>query len=237
MNSIKKHLVIIGGTSGIGLATAMLAGKQGLKLTITGLHQDFGDIASELPAETAFYKLDIANEIAVKEFFGEIGKFDYLATPGSFVPKGNFLTMNTEEAKKGFESKFWGQYFAAKYAVPQMSSDGAIVFFSGVISQRPQVNLSVMASVNSAVEGLGRALAIELAPLRVNVIAPGIVDTPRYAGMMQSDRDQMFAQLKQKLPVKHVGQSHELAQAVLFLLTNTYTTGTTLYVDGGHLLV
>jgi NAD(P)-dependent dehydrogenase (short-subunit alcohol dehydrogenase family) len=239
MSFTKKRVVIIGGTSGIGLAVANLAARQGAQLVITGFKPIESEaIIKQLPAGSSIdlYQLDISNEDAVKDFFENIGEFDYLTTPGSTTPKGSFLTMDSSIAKKGFDSKFWGQYYAAKYGAPYIRKNGAIVFFSGVISQRPQPNLSVMASVNSAVEGLGRALAVELAPLRVNVIAPGFVDTPRYGTMSEADRQTMFSNLEKKLLVKHIGQSEELAEAVMFLLSNTYTTGTTMYVEGGYLL-
>lgn len=234
----KKRLVIIGGTSGIGLATAKLvANQENMQLIITGFHAVDEMMKQEFPADTKFYQLDIANEEAVKIFFHEIGDFDYLTSPGSMTPKGPFLTMETNVAKSGFDSKFWGQYYAAKYGAPHIREGGSIVLFSGFVSQKPQKNLVVMASVNSAVEGLGRALAIELAPIRVNVIAPGIIDTPRYAGMSENDRKNMFDQLAAKLPVGHVGQAHEVAEAVLLLLKNTFISGQTIYVEGGHLLI
>ena len=236
MSFTKKHLVIIGGTSGIGLATAKLAAEQDIQLVITGFNPIENDLKKELPDDTKFYQLDIADEGAVKAFFEVIGEFDYLTTPGSVIPKGSFLTMDVNTAKNGFDSKFWGQYHAAKYGTPNIRVGGAIVFFSGFVSQKPQKNLVVMASVNSAVEGLGRALAIELAPIRVNVIAPGIIDTPRYASMLEHDREVMFEQLAKKLPVGHVGQANEVAEAVLLLLKNTFMTGQTVFVDGGHLL-
>ncbi len=236
----RKRIVIIGGTSGIGFEVAKLAAVQGMEIVITGYknHSDT-EFKRWFPADTKIeiYQLDIANEQAVKEFFSKIGPFDYLTTPGSTLPKGPFLTMDSGTAKQGFDSKFWGQYFAAKYGVPSIREEGAIVFFSGVIGQRPQANLSIMASVNSAVEGLGRALAVELAPLRVNILSPGYVDTSRYAGMPADKRKELFDSLSEKLPVRHVGKPQELAEAALFLLTNTYTTGITLQVDGGYLLI
>jgi NAD(P)-dependent dehydrogenase (short-subunit alcohol dehydrogenase family) len=153
------------------------------------------------------------------------------------TPKGAFLTMETMIAKSGFDSKFWGQYNAAKYGMPHLRAGGAIALFSGFVAHRPQKNLAVMTSVNSAVEGLGRALAIELAPTRVNVVAPGIIDTPRYANMSAEDREAMFDELSKKIPVGHVGQAAEVAEIVLLLLQNTFMTGQTFTVDGEHVLV
>lgn len=237
MKNARKTLVIIGGTSGIGFATAKLAAKQNMQLIVTGFKSaEYTALKDELPTDTRFYQLDIADENAIKQFFAEIGEFDYLTTPGSVTPKGNFLTMEAAVAKSGFDSKFWGQYNAAKYGMRYIRDGGGILFFSGFVAHRPQKNLVVMASVNSAVEGLGRALAIELAPIRVNVVAPGIIDTPRYAGMSEQDRRVMFDQLAAKLPVGHVGQAKEVAETVLLLLQNTFMTGQTIIVDGGHVL-
>lgn len=237
MKNSKKRLVIIGGTSGIGLATAKLAAKQNMQLVVTGFKpEENASLKNELPADTQFYQLDISNESAVKSFFDGIGEFDYLTTPGSMTPKGPFLTMDTHIAKSGFDSKFWGQYYAAKYGMPYLREGGAIALFSGFVSHKPQKNLVVMASVNSAVEGLGRALAIELAPIRVNVVAPGMIDTPRYASMSEHDRQTMFEQLANKLPVGRVGNAEDVAKAVLLMLTNTFMTGQTIFVDGGHVL-
>ncbi|WP_412757546.1 SDR family oxidoreductase [Legionella bozemanae] len=237
MSNTKKRLIIIGGTSGIGLATAKLALQHNLQLVITGFKPIQPVIKAELPEDTEFYQLDISDEIAVKDFFTQIGKFDYLTTPGSVIPTGDFLTMDTAVARSGFDSKFWGQYYAAKYGAPFVRKGGALVLFSGVISQRPKKNLVVMAAVNSAIEGLGKALAIELAPLRINVIAPGVVDTPRYAAMNPTDKKEMFHRLENMLPVGHVGKPSELAETVLFLLRNEFMTGQTVFVEGGHLLV
>ncbi len=233
----EKRVVIIGGTSGIGLATARLASKMGARLVITGLNeQHMANVKNEFKSNADVFSLDISNELSVKKFFDQVGDLDYLTTPGSVIPKGPFLTMETATAREGFDSKFWGQYNAAKYAAPHIRKGGAIVFVSGFISKKPQKNLSVMSTVNCAVEGLGRALAIELAPIRVNVISPGIIDTPRYATMSSVEREAMFEQLTKKLPVGHVGKPEEVAEGILFLMTNTFMTGQTLFIEGGHLL-
>ena len=233
----EKKIVIIGGTSGIGLATAKMAAEKGAHLVVTGLKQNIEKVKKEISGKVESFHLDISNESAVKEFFHQIGPFDYLTTPGSVMPTGSFLTMDLEIARQGIESKFLGQYNAAKYGAPKIRKGGSIVLFSGVVSQRPQKNLVLMASVNSAVEGLARGLAIELSPIRVNCIAPGIVDTPRYDRMQPDAKKAMYEQLSNKLPVGHIGQPEELAQAVLMLMTNTFLTGQTLFVDGGHQLV
>jgi NAD(P)-dependent dehydrogenase (short-subunit alcohol dehydrogenase family) len=232
-----KRIVILGGTSGIGLATAKKAAQEGASLVITGFKTtDFEPIKNQIGGQVEAFQLDSSDESATKNFFNKIGQFDYLTTPGSTISAGPFLSLDTKMAKNCFESKFWGQYNAVKYAIPSMRKDGAIVLFSGILSQRPQKNLSIVTAVNSAIEGLGRALAVELSPIRVNVIAPGLVDTPLHNAMPPEARSALFQQLENKLLVRRIGQPEELAEAVLFLMANTFTTGQTLYVDGGHLL-
>lgn len=138
MSNSRKRLIIIGGTSGIGLATAKLAAQQNLQLVVTGFKSIQSAVKAELPEDTEFYQLDIADEIAVKDFFAQTGEFDYLTTPGSVIPTGDFLTMDTAVARSGFDSKFWGQYYAAKYGAPFVRKGGALVLFAGVISRRPK---------------------------------------------------------------------------------------------------
>jgi NAD(P)-dependent dehydrogenase (short-subunit alcohol dehydrogenase family) len=149
---------------------------------------------------------------------------------------GPFLELDTQAARKAFDSKFWGQYHAAKYGAPKIRPGGSITFFSGIWSLRPIPRASVVAAINSAIEGLGRALAVELAPIRVNVVSPGVVDTPLYGGMSPDKREAMFKQVAASIPAKRIGKAEEIAQTILYLMTNGYTTGSTLCVDGGTTL-
>jgi len=149
---------------------------------------------------------------------------------------GPFLKMDTVKARAAFDSKFWGQYHAARYGAPHIRNGGSIIFFAGIWSQRPVPGGSVVTAINSAVEGLGRALATELAPIRVNTVSPGIVDTPIWSGMAEEEKEAMFKGIAATLPVGRVGRPEEIAQTVLYLMSNGFTTGNTLYVDGGATL-
>jgi NAD(P)-dependent dehydrogenase (short-subunit alcohol dehydrogenase family) len=146
---------------------------------------------------------------------------------------GSFLKIEVSKARAAFDSKFWGQYRAARYGAPKIRPGGSITLFAGVWSQRPVPGSSIVTAINSAVEGLGRALALELAPIRVNTVSPGIVDTPLYAGMAPEKREAMFREAAASIPAKRIGRPEEIALTVLYLMSNTYTTGSTLYVDGG----
>jgi NAD(P)-dependent dehydrogenase (short-subunit alcohol dehydrogenase family) len=176
------------------------------------------------------------DEGSVKSFFDRAGRFDHLTTPGIEAAMGLFLELDTKTARAAFDSKFWGQYHAAKYGAPKTRSGGSITFFAGIWSQRPVPGGSVITAINSAIKGLGRALAIELAPIRVNVVSSGIVDTPIYAMMAPDKKDAMFKEAAASIPARRIGKPEEIAQTVLYLMCSGYTTGSTLYVDGGTTL-
>ncbi|MCX5890644.1 MAG: SDR family oxidoreductase [Deltaproteobacteria bacterium] len=237
MNLKDKRIVIIGGTSGLGLATARAAAVRGAEVVIGGRHYEKLEKAKkEIGGKVEGLTLDVGDEGEIKAFFEWVGKFDHLTTPGSTAHGGPFLTLDTASAQADFQSKFWGQYLAAKYGAPRLRPGGSIVFFAGMWSQRPPAGVATFAAINSAIEGLARALAVELAPIRVNAVSPGLVDTPIYSGMPATQKEAMFKAFAATAPVKRVGRPEEVAQTVLYLMTNPFTTGSTLYVDGGYLL-
>lgn len=230
-----KRIVIIGGSSGIGLATAKAAVKVGGEVVIASRSKEkLQKAVAEIGKNATAKSLDVCDEKAIERFFAEVGSFDHLVTPGSATFPGSCLALESAKARQSFDSKFWGQYFAAKYGAPHIRQGGSIVLFSGVLSARPMQGTAIIASVNAAVEGLGRALSLELAPIRVNVVSPGYTDTPIFAAMSESDRKAMMENIGKQLPVGRVGKPEEVAQAVLYLLSSGFSTGTTLYIDGGY---
>ena len=232
-----KRIVIIGGTSGMGLATAKAAAALGAQVVIGGrTNEKLERAKKEIGGKVTGLALDVGEEAQIKTFFAGVGKFDHLTTPGSTIHGGPFLTLDSASARADFQSKFWGQYLAAKYGALRMRPGGSMVFFSGIWSQRPPAGAAAIAAINGAIEALARALAVELAPIRVNAVSPGLVDTPIYDGMPPARREEMFRAFSEAAPVKRVGRPEEVAEAVLYLMGNSFTTGSTLYVDGGYLL-
>ncbi len=233
-----KKVVIIGGSSGMGLASAKAAAEAGAYVLIAGRSQEkLRRALDEIEGEADARPLDVTREEEVKEFFAHIGAFDHLVTTAATGAVGPFLEMETESVRGVFESKFWGQYWAARYGAAGIIPGGSITMFAGVASEKPLPGLVAYAAVNGAVEGLCRTLAVELAPLRVNVVSPGIVRTPVYAGMPGEEREALFEAVGSKLPVKRVGRAEDVAKTVLYLMQNGFTTGTVIQVDGGHRLV
>lgn len=234
MSLSNKRVVIIGGSSGIGLGIAKSSAEQGATIVIASRAEaKLSNAADEIGGDVTTYVLDAADEAAVEAFFDEIGEFDHLITPGSNATMAPLATQDTAVARDGFDSKFWGQYFAAKFGSPYIRPGGSIILFSGISSHKPPNGGTLPAALNSAVEGLGRALAVELAPTRVNIISPGLINTPVYEQMTDQDRTAMFNAVSSMVAVGRVGTPADIATAALYLMANEYSTGNTLFIDGG----
>ncbi len=230
-----QSVIVVGGTSGMGLAIARLSASRGATVTVASRSPDrVAAVAAELGV---FGKpLDTSDETSVREFFAAVGPVDHLVVTGSSVRTGTLKDSPLEDGEYTFRSKFFGPYLCAKYA--QTKPEGSITLFSGILSRRPGLNDAVLAGVNAAVEAMGRALARDLAPVRVNTISPGMTSgTGAYRSMSDSAREGMYTAIAARLPVGHVGTAEDVAAATLMLMTNRFITGVTLDVDGGGLLV
>ena len=231
-----ESVVIIGGSSGMGLAIAKEAADSGAAVIIAGRSQGKLDEAIRVIAgDVATYIVDLSDEGSVMKLFQSIGAFDHLVITGSSVKTGQLRELSLADARASMNSKFWGAYMAARYA--QIRPKGSITFFSGILSRRPSSGLASLAAINAAVEALGRALALELAPIRVNVVSPGLTDTPAYATMPDDARKGMFAAVAKRLPVGRVGRPEDIASLTLELMRNSFLTGLVVDVDGGAMLV
>ena len=237
MNSelTNQSVIVVGGTSGMGLAIARLAISRGASVTVASRSPDkVAVVATELGA--AGKPLDTSDEASVREFFTALGPVDHLVVTGSSVRTGTLKDAPLADGEFTFRSKFFGPYLCAKYA--QIKPTGSITLFSGILSRRPGHNDAVLAGVNAAVEAMGRALARDLAPVRVNTISPGMTrGTGAYFSMPEAAREGMYSSIASHLPVGRVGTAEDIAAATLMLITNGFITGITLDIDGGGVLV
>jgi len=231
-----KTVVIVGGSSGIGLASAAAASALGARVVIAGRSAQKLDAARRVvEGRIEARRLDMTDDASVGAFFAAVGPLDHLVITASEAALGRFREIDTADARRFFDSKFWGPYSVARRAAPQIRHGGSITFFSGAAGSRASPGFSCGSAINAAVEALSRTLAVELAPVRVNTISPGLVDTPVWETLVPAaERDALFAETAAKLPAGRIGRPEDVADAVLFLIRNAYTTGTTLFVDGGY---
>ncbi|WP_037062640.1 SDR family oxidoreductase [Pseudonocardia acaciae] len=233
-----QTVVIIGGTSGIGLEVARQVLAAGGKVVVGGRDGARLDAAvAKLGDGADGAVVDSSDKASLATFFDRIDGLDHLFSPGSSYGRGPFAEISDELAESPFRSKFWGQYYAARYALPKLAPTGSVVLMGGAYSARPPADGgAAYAACNAALEGLGRALALELRPIRVNVVAPGLVDSDLWTKVTPEVKAHNFAAYTADALLARAGTTAEIAQSVLYLMTNGYTTGSVLYPDGGFAL-
>jgi NAD(P)-dependent dehydrogenase (short-subunit alcohol dehydrogenase family) len=234
-----KRVLVLGGTSGIGLAVAEAASTEGSNVVVVSSQQSRVDAAlARLSEGSEGFAADLSDEGAVEAMFSRTGPFDHLVfTAGDAIWQSAIGDTDLDGAKDFFGLRFWGAVVAANYGSKLIRKGGSIVLTSSTLPRRPSAGWAIGASISSAVEGLARALAVELAPVRVNVVAPGIVRTPLWNRLPEEQREAYFETRGAALPVGKVGEPVELAEAYLFLMRGTFMTGQTVVMDGGMLLV
>ena len=231
-----QKVLIIGGSSGMGLATAIAAANEGARVLIASRSTaKLKDAADKIGADVKWCRVDFTDEESVKSLFTAVGAIDHLVIPGSFVTTGPLKELPMSDARASMDSKFFGPYLAVKEA--ELNPQGSIILFSGILSRRPDKGSAILAAINAAVETLGKALAVELAPVRVNVISPGLTrNTGAFLGMPEEALEAMFDGAAQSLPVKRVGLPADIASVAIELMSNSFITGAVFDVDGGGLL-
>lgn len=236
-----RHVLIIGGSSGMGLATAQAAAAAGARVSIAGRDPErLARAVQRVGGGAQARPLDISDEAAVAAFFAGIETIDHLVVTAhaSSVVTGaiaSLADMTVAAARAFMETKFWGPFMAAKYGRPKLAPTGSMVFFSGAAGARKLLpNHTAIGATNGAVEAFARQLAKEIAPRRVNVIAAGLVRTPTYDGMPEAARDAMYAGYAKQALVGRVGEPEDVARAALYLMTSDYITGQIHEIDGGR---
>jgi NAD(P)-dependent dehydrogenase (short-subunit alcohol dehydrogenase family) len=230
-----KQVLIVGGSSGIGLAAAKAAAQAGAKVTIAARTPDrLAKAAAEIGHGVVTKTIDNSNDESVEEFFRN-SVWDHVVVSAGAGGRGKLPDMKVADAQAAMNIKFWGYFRIARAA--KISPSGSLTFIGGKLGTRPTAGTAVIASVNAAIEGLTRALAVDLAPTRVNTISPGVIDTPLWDQMAPAARDAMYKKASETLPARRIGQPEDVAQALVFLMTNPFATGIVLHLEGGALLV
>jgi NAD(P)-dependent dehydrogenase (short-subunit alcohol dehydrogenase family) len=228
-----KKVVVIGGSSGIGLATAELAKSAGADVVIASRSAAKLDPVAERLKVTAI-PADVTSDQSVAELFRRTGPVDHVVLTAAQLRTGPFKTVSMEDVRGTMEGKFWGAWRVAREA--EIRPGGSLTLVTGFLSVRPRPNSAIISAANGALESLARALALELAPVRVNAVSPGVIDTPIRAAMPEVARKEMLAKTAAALPVGRVGMAEDIAQQIASFMTNGFATGSIVYVDGGALV-
>ena len=228
-----KKVVVVGGSSGIGLATAELAKREGAEVIIASRNAEKLNAAAGRLGVKAI-PADVTSDDSVHSLFSACGAVDHVVVTAAQLKTGPFKTVSMDDVRSTMDGKFWGAWRCARAA--DIRAGGSLTLVSGFLSVRPRPNSAIVGAANGALESLTRALALELAPIRVNCVSPGIIDTPIRAAMPEAARRDMLAKTAAALPVGRVGLGEDIAQQILAFMTNGFATGSIVYLDGGGLV-
>ncbi|WP_321415545.1 SDR family oxidoreductase [uncultured Desulfobacter sp.] len=225
-----KRILLVGGSSGIGLAVAKQAYKAGGELILASRNaaEKNNELVTAVGHNIETYSFDVTSENEIVTALEKIGKIDHLViTARPYITPALFVETNLKQAQQAFATKFWGQYQLIQKAHGQIRQNGSIIMTTGIAGEKIYKNFSTMAIINSAIEAFCRALAIELAPIRVNIVSPGFV-TPK------SSQVEKYAE---QFPLGRIASPEEVADAYIYLMKSPYITGTTVVIDGGARLI
>ncbi|SCB11911.1 SDR family oxidoreductase [Rhizobium hainanense] len=230
-----QHVVIVGGSSGIGLATAAHLLEKGYRVTITGRNTTKLQTATQgLKGDVATSTMDAADLTGLPAAFQAIGPLDHLVLAlGGGNGAGPFASVDLADVRKGFEQKTMAHFACAQACLPHLSKQGSITFVSAVSAQAAMPGTAGLGAINAAIAALAPILAVELKPIRVNCVSPGVVDTPWWDFLNEEQKELTFASFAARTPVGRVGSPLEIAEAIAFLIGNGFTSGHTLICDGG----
>jgi NAD(P)-dependent dehydrogenase (short-subunit alcohol dehydrogenase family) len=238
MSLNNDRVLVIGGTSGIGLAVGKAAADRGATVIVVSRRQTSVDRAlNELPAGASGAVVDLADPAGLSRFADELGAIDHLVfTAGDSLELAKLADLTPEVISGFFTTRLIGALTAVRVFAPHVSEGGSITMTSGTAAYTPQFGV-LPVSICGAMNAATTALAFELAPIRVNAVAPGVVRTPLWDSMAPADRDGMFAAAAQTLPLGRIGEVEDVALAYVYCMEQKFGTGIVLTVDGGTLLV
>jgi NAD(P)-dependent dehydrogenase (short-subunit alcohol dehydrogenase family) len=231
------RVVVIGGSSGIGQEVARQAVEAGALVTIASRSRDRLDQAVKaIGGNVEAAVVDVTDEASVSALFDGIDALDHLVVCPGDMAVGPVAEVTAEDIRRCLDTKIVGQLLSVRHAVPKLSPTGSIVLMSGAAGFRAYPGLSVTAAANAGIGAMGQSLALELAPLRVNVVIAGVIDTPLWSSLPEEARTALFEETARTTPVGRVGRPEDVASAVLQALENTFVNGSLIHVNGGGLL-
>lgn len=234
----KRTAIVVGGTSGIGLATARKLRTLSASVHIVGRSTQRMDTVAVSDPDLIGHPADGGNRDEITAVMAGIGTIDWLVVTlsGSDGP-GAIADLDLVMLRHAFDAKFWGHITTVQAALPHLASTGSITLLGAITARAGMPGTAGIAAINGAVEALVKPLAVELAPIRVNGVSPGLVDTPWWSGLPDDARRAYFAQAAQALPARRIATADDIADVVVLAATNPNLTGTIIEADGGARLV
>jgi NAD(P)-dependent dehydrogenase (short-subunit alcohol dehydrogenase family) len=232
----QQHAVVIGGTSGIGYAAAKELIALGADVTVIGRDAQRLEIAtSQLGSRTRGIRADARDRQQVEGALKRAGQFDHLVlSPGAGpAGAGPIASLKLEELRAGFEGKFWPDVSTLQLSLPHLRPTGSCVFVGAASAGAAMAGVAGFAAINGALEAMIPGLAVELQPMRINAVSPGVVDTHFWDALPDQERSAMFAKHAASTPVRRVATAEDIGHAIAFLIANSFVTGVVLRVDGG----
>jgi NAD(P)-dependent dehydrogenase (short-subunit alcohol dehydrogenase family) len=230
-----QRVVVIGGTSGIGFETAKAARTLGAEVIVAGRDEHrlrralagLGDGVSGL-------RVDASDRKALERFFQRVPQLDHLVlAAGGAAGAGPITSLDLDELRAGFEAKLFPHLSALQLALPRLNDAGSVTFIASASPNAPYAGVAGLSAINGALEAIVPGLAVELKPIRVNAVSPGVIDTPWWSGLPEEDRKAVFSQYGAAAPVGRIGAPEEIARAIVAVASNGFITGTVLTIDGG----
>lgn len=237
-----QKIIVVGGSSGIGLGVAQAALKSGADVVIVGRSPEKLQAAEQTlnaDGRVTGVAADMTNEADVAILFERVGAFDHLVSTAGTPPPGDPIGDTDMDVVRGFvDNKLVGAVLLAKHAVRGLRAGGSMTFTSGINKDRPPIpGGAVVSAIAGSFGYFARALALELAPTRVNVVSPGWVDTPMWDQLVGEAKSGFFAEVGARLPSKRIPTAADVAHAYVYLMESELTTGETIRIDGGHNLI
>jgi NAD(P)-dependent dehydrogenase (short-subunit alcohol dehydrogenase family) len=230
-----RTVLVIGRGSGIARATALAARDAGAQVVAAGRHPE---VLTEAYADEPGIRtelVDITDDASIAALGDRLGRrLDHVVSTASARARGTLGDLSREAVRASLDTKVIGPLMLAKHLGPRIRPGGSFVLFSGVAAFKIAVGTLAVAITNGAADTLTRSLAVELAPVRVNAISPGVIDTGAWDALGEQRRAAMFAEVSERNPARRIGTAEDVASAVLFALTNSFLTGATIPVDGGE---
>jgi NAD(P)-dependent dehydrogenase (short-subunit alcohol dehydrogenase family) len=231
-----KTVLVVGRGSGIARAVTLAARDAGAQVVVAG--RDQGRLAADYEGQAGITTatLDITDDASIAALAAQLGPLDHVVSTASARARGRIAELDREKVRLSFDTKVIGPLMLAKHLAPNIRPGGSLVIFAGVAANKIAVGTMAVAITNGAAEILAKSLALELGPIRVNAIAPGVIDTGAWDAFGEQGKAEYFTGISSRNPVRRIGTVDDVAQGVLFAMTNQFLTGQTLHIDGGEQL-